>query len=201
MDDDSPWMEDEPSQISNGEQVAAQEWSRLSQRYSDAGYRDGITAGKQSKLQAGFDQGFGLASPFARRVGNLRGASATLLAILTTNAAGKHAGVFFDTQLADTSARQAVVSELRELVSALGRLDENKVLPVDQEAEDHAKSHGDEGISLVMMERKEMRGIEDLLGGMGGSTAGKEPGLEECQTRLEQILQRVGLSGVIPIRG
>lgn len=71
------------------------------------------------------------------------------------------------------------------------------MLPVDKEAEEHAKEHADEGISEVMRQRKEMREMEALLGGLGGDKSEKSGGVDECRARLHEILKLVGLEGVM----
>lgn len=161
-----------------------------------AGYRDGITNGKNARLQAGFDQGFALAAPYARELGSLRGVAASYLTLLTTASAAKYAGPI----LADLQDKDSLVAELRELVTALGKLDEQKVLPVDAEAEEHAKSHEGEGVSLIAQERREMREMEEMLGGLGGTKEQSMGGLSECRVRLEGLLSRGGLEGLLPAR-
>lgn len=176
--------------------------SRLTQLLStkQAGYRDGITAGKNARLQAGFDQGFALAAPSARELGSLRGIAASLLTLLTTTSASKYSAPILGALDSTEGGKERTVAELREVVTALGKLDETKVLPVDQEAEEHAKSHEGEGVSLVMHERREMREMEVMLGGLGGSKEEEERkgGLEECRERLESLLDRCGLVGLLP---
>ncbi|BGP39086.1 hypothetical protein JCM10450v2_003038 [Rhodotorula kratochvilovae] len=213
-DDDSPWLDDEPhhasgapSSTAHSGQISQQEWEKLSTRYSDAGYRDGITAGKNERLQAGFDEGFALAAPYARELGALRGIAASLLALLTVPSANatKHAGALVDASLAAAGgapAKEQAVAELREIVNALARLDAVMVLPVDEEAEQHAREHADEGISEVMRERREMREMEALMGGLGGkkddgATTG-EAQVAECRRRLGEVLRVFGLEAVLP---
>ncbi|GAA5986634.1 hypothetical protein JCM10908_003831 [Rhodotorula pacifica] len=218
MDDDSPWHDDdvytqqEAGAIPGGAptRIAEQEWNNLEQRYADAGYRDGITAGKNARLQAGFDQGFELAAPYARRVGALRGIAASILSLLTvpTANATKNAGqllqaAFPPSDESSTAKRDALVAELRDLVSALGRLDAHKVLPPDEEAEAHAREHEDEGISEVLRERREMREMEALMSGLGGdgTASKKEPSgaeaVAECERRLAAVLGVFGLESVL----
>ncbi|GAA5832142.1 hypothetical protein JCM3766R1_003738 [Sporobolomyces carnicolor] len=204
MHDDDPWLDDDESQTisTNGTapaaQISGQEWDKLSSRYSDAGYRDGITAGKNAKLQSGFDQGFALAAPYARELGSLRGVAASLLSLLTTASGAKHASTLYDSlEGGGGSSKESVVAELREIVNALGKLDAVRILPVDAEAEEHAKSHEDEGISQQMRDRKEMREMEDMLSGIGGKAA-QSSGVEECRARLERILAVFGMEAVLP---
>ncbi|KAK0554582.1 hypothetical protein OC846_002058 [Tilletia horrida] len=52
-------------------------------QFEDAGYREGITDGKLSSLQAGFDEGFStVGAPLGRAVGRLRGEATSLLAFV-----------------------------------------------------------------------------------------------------------------------
>ncbi|GAA5866414.1 hypothetical protein JCM3774_004674 [Rhodotorula dairenensis] len=222
MEDDSPWHDDDvyahedagaATRAGAPTRIANQEWNNLEQRYADAGYRDGITAGKNARLQAGFDQGFELAAPYARQVGSLRGIAASLLSLLTvpTANATKNArpvleAAFPASEPSASQKRDAVVAELRDLVSALGKLDANKVLPPDEEAEAHAREHQDEGISEILRERREMREMEALMSGLGGDgdkAAPKEQELSgteavaELQRRLTEILAVFGLESVL----
>lgn len=234
-DDDSPWLDDDPHHPhalspalhTAPNQISQQEWEKLSSRYSDvsvpcksvdtlksahatsclqAGYRDGITAGKNSRLQTGFDQGFSLAAPYAREIGALRGIAASLLSLLTVPSANatKNARPVLEDAFSPEGGqeqKERVVAELRELVSALGRLDANKVLPVDEEAEQHAREHEDEGISEVMRQRKEMREMEELMGGLGGAKdegATGDRAVRECRDRLVEVLKVFHLEGVVP---
>ncbi|GAA5971783.1 hypothetical protein JCM11641_001511 [Rhodosporidiobolus odoratus] len=205
--DDSPWMSDDEVDPSSGavsfqapDQISRQEWDKLASRYSDAGYRDGITAGKNSRLQAGFDQGFAIASPYARELGALRGTAAGLLALLTTTGgSAKYAGPVVGHL--EPNAKAQVVAELREIVNALGKLDANKVLPVDEEAVQHAKEHEDEGISEVMRQRKEMREMEELMGGLGGTKEEQHGGVDDCRRRMSVVLKVIGLDeAILPAR-
>ncbi|EPE10791.1 abc1 domain containing protein [Ophiostoma piceae UAMH 11346] len=47
--------------------------NRLQQEHSTAGYRDGLTAGKNASLQAGFDEGYSLGAALGLVVGELLG--------------------------------------------------------------------------------------------------------------------------------
>lgn len=85
-------------------------------------------------------------------------------------------------------------------MSALGKLDEELVLPVDAEAAAHAKSHADEGLSLDMLEKKEMRAMEEAMNGLGGANGVPAPTLDGCEARLAALLGACGMQGVLPIR-
>lgn len=183
-------------------------------RRSQEGYRQGITAGKEAMLQPGFDQGFASASPIAHHLGILRGIAASLLSLLTTAAAAKHAALLPSLPPADSPARTEVVARLREIVTAIGKLDEVSCLPVDEEAEAHAREHekgaasgvglggGWDGTSQVKADKDEMRDLELMMGGVGKEErqAKVVPGqaLEEIRARLEGLLVQCGLAGMVP---
>lgn len=140
----------------------------------------------------------------------MRGIAASLLSLLTvpTANANKNAGPLLDAAFpasdeSSASRRAALVAELRDLVSALGKLDAHKVLPPDEEAEAHAREHQDEGISEVLRERREMREMEALMSGLGDDKAGTKKetsgaeAVAECQRRLTEVLGFFGLESVL----
>ncbi|KAK0561742.1 hypothetical protein OC844_003055 [Tilletia horrida] len=62
--------------------------NKMEAQFEDAGYREGITAGKMSTLQAGFDEGFStVGAPLGRAVGRLRGETTSLFAYVARLAA------------------------------------------------------------------------------------------------------------------
>lgn len=124
----------------------------------------------------------------ARRVGNYRALSASLLSILTTTSGAKHAAGMGDA-LGERKVR--VVGELRELVGHLGKLEEEGVLGVDEEAVEHAKTHESE-LSEEGRAKMEMRALEVSLGGMGGGGS-RGVGLEECERKLERLMGECGM--------
>ncbi|KAH9057512.1 hypothetical protein EDB87DRAFT_1578708 [Lactarius vividus] len=75
-DEESPWIEDDNA-LSH--RVEA-EWTVLSTNFTTAGYRDGISSGKEAALQEGFDAGFArTGAPRGRELGVLRGLATALL--------------------------------------------------------------------------------------------------------------------------
>ncbi|KAG1765907.1 hypothetical protein EDD22DRAFT_978608 [Suillus occidentalis] len=50
---DSPWEEDP-----RADYAPEADWAKLSNEFTNSGYREGIIAGKESALQEGFDAGF-----------------------------------------------------------------------------------------------------------------------------------------------
>ncbi|KAH9022312.1 hypothetical protein EDB85DRAFT_2151806 [Lactarius pseudohatsudake] len=76
QDEESPWVEDDNAPSHHAEA----EWTGLSTNFTTAGYRDGISSGKEAALQEGFDAGFARAgAPRGRELGVLRGLAAALL--------------------------------------------------------------------------------------------------------------------------
>ncbi|KAK4057869.1 hypothetical protein OIO90_001088 [Microbotryomycetes sp. JL221] len=253
-DDDSPWLDDDrdnqqtfPSQgiVGNAHDdvVARQEWTKMSTKFTDAGYRDGITAGKNSQLQRGFDQGFGLAAVHARRVGILRGIATTLLNMLTASNTSSTLG--FGTSASSTASsstkaaqvwvkqtfdhkedgsndnrrdKSVVIQSLRSIVERLSKLDEQKVVPPDLEAIEHAKSHAaeaqangrdeDDHLSKDMYDKKEIGQLEDMMGSLGRNSDGGSDGavanaattteadnVEACARDLALAVNACGLDG------
>ncbi|KAH8981868.1 hypothetical protein EDB92DRAFT_1952762 [Lactarius akahatsu] len=78
--DESPWVEDDNAPSHHAEA----EWTGLSTNFTTAGYRDGISSGKEAALQEGFDAGFArTGAPRGRELGVLRGLAAALLLYLS----------------------------------------------------------------------------------------------------------------------
>ncbi|KAH9022309.1 hypothetical protein EDB85DRAFT_2293221 [Lactarius pseudohatsudake] len=76
QDEESPWVEDDNAPLHHAEA----EWTGLSTNFTTAGYRDGISSGKEAALQEGFDAGFArTGAPRGRELGVLRGLAAALL--------------------------------------------------------------------------------------------------------------------------
>ena len=88
-----------------------------------AGYRDGISAGKEAALQEGFDAGFAhMGAPRGRELGVLRGLAAALLLHLTRPSLGSAA------ELAQTQAPARV----REIVNKLAAVRFADLVPPDE---------------------------------------------------------------------
>ncbi|SGY79394.1 BQ5605_C008g05120 [Microbotryum silenes-dioicae] len=216
-DDDSPWMQDDdidfhhqpgsstsaPSAHASRheDRIAQQEYNKMAARYHDEGYRAGITSGKESSLQQGFDEGYSISAPLARQLGHLRGIATTLLAILTTNSGAKYSSPVLD-HFSSAEEKERVVTALRDVVSCLGALSQEDVVPVDQEAEEHKKEHdGDAGENLKTIERNQINQLNAMMQGLGAgqeSVPRSKPGLEECKQRLQIVLDACGM-GSIPL--
>ena len=92
-----------------------------------SGYREGIVAGKEAFLQAGFDTGFAdVGVPLGRELGTLRGIAAAM-------------GSFLTSQKPDSQE----LEELRSISCLLSAIQFSDIAPRDLDAEQHAKEHLD----------------------------------------------------------
>ena len=172
---DSPWDESED----NSKDV---EWSRLSSKFTNvgslvfyckesynivwrsqkAGYREGITAGKEAALQEGFDAGFAdTGVPIGRELGILRGMSSAILALLRTSIA--------------VNEKESIHADALEISSQLSRIRFSDIMPRDLEAEEHARQHlEEEGGEIDVHEKiaatRDMEDIEDMLANLAAGT-------------------------------
>jgi hypothetical protein len=90
-------------------------------RREQAGYRDGISAGKEAALQEGFDAGFArTGAPRGRELGVLRGLAAALLIHLTRSSPGP--------------ATELAQARVREIVNKLAAVRFADLVPPDEEA-------------------------------------------------------------------
>ena len=128
------------------------------------GYREGITAGKESALQEGFDEGFALTgAPIGRHLGLLRGFAATLVAFVSSGAA-LPAGVDC----------QAALDEARSISGALSAIRFSDIAPPDLQAEQHAREHleaegdvvEDEGLQV----KRDIESLEDMMARISAGT-------------------------------
>lgn len=115
--------------------------------------------------------GFELAVPNARRLGQLRGRAAGLLALKL--------------------AKDEPADELRELIRDLGKVNRDDVLPIDHEAEEHAREeHGGEA---VWTDADGMEGLEAGVDSLAGKQETKSKSMREeaLLAGLEQRLQQI----------
>ncbi|KAH9022315.1 hypothetical protein EDB85DRAFT_1996236 [Lactarius pseudohatsudake] len=92
QDEESPWVEDD------------KQWTDLSTNFTNAGYRDGISSGKEAALQEGFNVGFArTGASRGRELGVLRGLAAALLLHLSRS----------------SPAAQPAQTQVREIVDKL----------------------------------------------------------------------------------
>lgn len=97
-----------------------------------SGYREGIVAGKESALQAGFDDGFAdIGAPLGRHLGMLRGL-ATGLRTFLDSPRHSHSAACEGTKLHGEIVRICEMLSLTQL---------SDIAPVDLEAFEHAKAH------------------------------------------------------------
>jgi len=124
------------------------EWDKLEESFINAGYREGITAGKEEALQEGFDEGYmKYGAPIGREIGVLRGLAGALLGFLEKETLG------FDVTGADrTFAEPRPISEssnrwlneVQTIVQSLQSISLLALLPPDLDAIRHAKEHQDD---------------------------------------------------------
>jgi Essential protein Yae1, N terminal len=172
---DSPWDESDDN-------LKDVEWSRISSKFTNvsslillkrifydivrrsqkAGYREGISAGKEAALQEGFDGGFAdTGVPIGRELGILRGMSSAILALLRSSIA--------------VNEKESIQADAQEISSQLSRIRFSDIMPRDLEAEEHARQHLEEdGVEIDVHEKiaatRDMEGIEDMLANLSAGT-------------------------------
>jgi len=161
-----------------------------------AGYREGITDGKLSTLQEGFDTSFASSVPSSRRLGQLRGRANALLAILTSSSSSRQPPSSLcttSTSSSDSDLDSGLVTAARALVSDLARVKRDDVLPIDAERIAHEKEeHGeDTAFELDHTDARAMEGLEDALGRLGGSKAPEPQGGLREEALLAALEERV----------
>ncbi|KAL1406229.1 hypothetical protein Q8F55_007920 [Vanrija albida] len=162
--------------------LVATEYARLEQKYTDAGYREGITDGKLATLQEGFDASFAASVPAARRLGALRGRVNALLAAASESGArtASGRGVRRSASPGPAAPEQAadeVVAALRALAATLASVRRDDVLPPDAERIAHERDEHGEDV-LDVSDARDMEGLEAAMGGLGGQ-ASRLGGLRE----------------------
>ncbi|CAA7261986.1 unnamed protein product [Cyclocybe aegerita] len=185
---DSPWDENSDNNV-----IKDTEWSRISSEFTNVGYREGITAGKEGALQEGFDSGFAdTGAPIGRELGLLRGISLAILIFLQT---------------LPVIENWKLVDEATDISSQLSRIRFSDIMPRDLEAEEHARQHLEaEGVELDENEeiaaKRDVEGIEDMLanlvaGGATSTSSSNRPTVEDIyalKTRLSWLGERLKLS-------
>ncbi|KAJ7777539.1 hypothetical protein DFH07DRAFT_797205 [Mycena maculata] len=191
MDMDSPWDDG-----ANQETSRDIEWTKISSEFTNVGYREGITAGKESALQEGFDTGFAsIGAPLGREIGSLRGMSSALVAFLNSSAC-HHA------------EKDAMLVEARAIAAGLAGVRFTDVVPRDLEAEEHAREHLAEEDDLglddneELSEKHKMEALEDMLSRLTPGAANSEvtdktrPTMDDVRIlegRLQALNARLGL--------
>ncbi|KAF9011209.1 hypothetical protein BDQ17DRAFT_1233860 [Cyathus striatus] len=182
---DSIWGED----LDYSESREA-EWTKISSEFTNSGYREGITAGKEGALQEGFDSGFAeIGAPLGRDIGILRGIASALFALLSA-----------------TPGKEDMLNEARDISSQLSRIRFSDIVPRDLEAEEHARQHleSDEyglDVNEGIADKRDMEGLEDMLAKLSAgatmSTSDKSrPKMDDVRLlkeRLGALTQRIGI--------
>ncbi|KAH8097032.1 hypothetical protein BXZ70DRAFT_1000979 [Cristinia sonorae] len=200
---ESPWEDDSPWG-DNPKSIQDSEWSKISSDFQNAGYREGITAGKESHLQQGFDEGFAqTGAPLGREIGLLRGAASAILSLLTSK--NPLPGLTSD------SNRDALVQEARYINSELSEIRFSDVVPPDLEAIAHAREHleaaneDDRSMDIELGEevesKRKMESLEDAMAKMGAGsiTAEVKKGrpkpddVVRLRGRLTQLSEKLGV--------
>lgn len=119
------------------------------------GYREGITAGKESALQEGFDCGFAdVGVPLGHNLGVIRGVASVLVSFLATPSP-------------HIPEQETLTTEAREISSLLSNIRFMDIVPRDLEAEEHARQHletdDDLGMDEEIAEKRKMEALEDML--------------------------------------
>ncbi|KAH9077773.1 hypothetical protein EDB83DRAFT_2514484 [Lactarius deliciosus] len=127
QDEESPWVEDDNAPSHHAEA----EWIGLSTNFTTAGYRDGISSGKEAALQEGFDAGFvRIGVPRGREIGVLRGLAAALLLHLSRSSPAVQPAQTRVREIVDKLA--AVHSQPDEEATALHRAGANAQCGADE---------------------------------------------------------------------
>ncbi|KAJ7079574.1 hypothetical protein B0H15DRAFT_858268 [Mycena belliarum] len=187
---DSPWDENATQETSRD-----MEWSKISSEFTNVGYREGITAGKESALQEGFDTGFAsVGAPFGRDLGFLRGMSSALVAFLISG-------------VCHHAEKEPMLAEAREISAGLAVVRFTDIVPRDLEAEEHARQHiADEDTGMdeneELNDKRKMEGLEDMLsrlsaGALISGTDQTRPTIDDVrilERRLHALSAQLGLA-------
>ncbi|RXW13875.1 hypothetical protein EST38_g11977 [Candolleomyces aberdarensis] len=189
---ESPWDDD----ITNDTHNRESHWEKLSSDFTNTGYREGITAGKEGALQEGFDSGFAeTGAPLGREVGRMRGIAAAILALANKGS---------------LECDSHILQETRTIAGQLADLRFSDIAPPDLQAEEHAREHMQStGEDLVMdsdelEEKRNVESLEDMLAGMsaGGGVESKtrRPTMQDFEAlkkRLESVVGQLGLRAML----
>lgn len=140
-------------------------------------------------MQEGFDQSFSASVEAARRLGNLRGRAAALLAYHTSQQSQQ------SHQTPTSTAATSHIEKLRDLLRTLNGVKRDDILPKDLEREIHEKEeHADgDGFELDINEQREMEGLENALAGIGNEESKEGGKMREAELldHLESSLARI----------
>ncbi|KAI0770372.1 hypothetical protein C8Q74DRAFT_895355 [Fomes fomentarius] len=186
-----------------------------------AGYREGITAGKESALQQGFDEGFAqVGAPIGRELGILRGLCSAFLAFLSRAPATIPPSFSISSSLIQDNA--SLLAQVREIAAALANVRFSDIAPLDLEAIAHAREHlessgpmdqDDDGADLAdptklneeLKDKRDVERLEDLMAQLsapGGGSSASAPAparptaedVAQLKRRLLSIAQGLGLA-------
>ncbi|KAI0342300.1 hypothetical protein BDW22DRAFT_1429154 [Trametopsis cervina] len=160
--DDSPWGDDVQT-------LHDSEWSKISSDFTNAGYREGITAGKEAHLQQGFDDGFAkVGTPVGREIGLLRGFASAVLSYLKG-----------PTCPVEPSTREDLLQEMRTVTTNLNQIRFSDIAPPDLEAEQHAREHLESAAedrddemdqNEEVQYKRDVESLEDMMNSLGAGS-------------------------------
>ncbi|KAF8996669.1 hypothetical protein BDZ89DRAFT_795928 [Hymenopellis radicata] len=172
---DSIW--DETSSIDVHSET---QWTKMSSDFTNTGYREGITAGKESALQEGFDAAFAQTGvPLGHQLGILRGTASVLVSVLSKQ-----------------QGSSALLYDARSILSALANVRFSDIAPRDLEAEEHARQHLEtEGVHVP----EKVDRLEDRLsaGAITSAAETTRPTMDDVHAlkdRLDKLIQQTGLN-------
>lgn len=130
-----------------------------------------------------------LSSSASRQLGFLRGSSSCLLAFLLATPSSRHPGP----SSPPPAELDQVVADTRALIARLSRVRATDIVPVDKEAEAHAREH--DGVDWEQPETKEMDDLERALENVGTERKVQKDvvELDQLEETLESLLERAGL--------
>ena len=169
--------------------------------YRQAGYREGITAGKESALQKGFDDGFArIGAPLGREIGMLRGAANAAIWLISKWASSPGA---------DPAVYMPREREVHTILCELADIGLEDLAPRDVQAEEHAEEHrrGEIGTTLGEVQiSAEANAHADGVNSLGSvqeqiALVTDEPlvvkpaveKLNQLRIRLSKVLRELGL--------
>ncbi|KAH6912141.1 hypothetical protein BKA70DRAFT_827148 [Coprinopsis sp. MPI-PUGE-AT-0042] len=181
---DSPWDET----VLDDSHRRDVEFDTIASNFTNAGYREGITAGKEGALQEGFDSGFEqTGAPIGRQVGRARGMASALLTLVNDHPTG------LDPEIA---------AELRSISTQLSDLRFSDIAPPDLEAEEHEREHRlangeDLDVNEEIQAKNDVENLEDMLAGLGSNIQKlSRPTMRDFEVsleRLSRIATQIGL--------
>ncbi|KAF8467562.1 hypothetical protein DFH94DRAFT_292386 [Russula ochroleuca] len=181
--DESPW-DDTPSA---GTTHVEAEWTKLSSSFQNAGYRDGITAGKESALQEGFDAGFAqTGAPLGRELGLLRGLASALLHHHLSRVAQQRQ----QQQQQQEEPGSGPTSAVREIVDALAAVRFADIAPPAPEEAGHTHCTVSEDVKSEVGEEGEEASPRSA--GLGSAVTTIDD-VRAFRVKLETLLRESGL--------